>query len=194
MKPVFHLLSLGVILLSLNGCRTASPQANNVGPFDADGNYVDAWADNPPAGRTYKPKEIEVDLPTVASNEQPPLHSVPLASNAPKPTKPVMSSPRPKPTSTAVATRSTPKTRSTASTSSKPKSKTVVAKTKPKSTVAKAKPKPKPTVVRHTVRKGDSLSSLAAKYGSSVSAIKSANGLSGTLIIDGKSLVIPRKK
>ena len=59
---------------------------------------------------------------------------------------------------------------------------------KTKSSVASSKP------TRHTVKSGDSLSSIASRYGTSVSALKSANGISGTMIRDGKSLVIPRRK
>ncbi len=44
----------------------------------------------------------------------------------------------------------------------------------------------------HTVREGDSLYVIARKYGSSVSAIRQANGLRGSLIRPGQSLVVPR--
>ena len=44
----------------------------------------------------------------------------------------------------------------------------------------------------HTVRSGDSLYEIALRYGSSVSAIRQANGLSGSLIRPGQSLVVPR--
>ncbi len=44
----------------------------------------------------------------------------------------------------------------------------------------------------HTVRSGESLYSIARKYGSSVSAIRQANGLRGSLIRPGQSLVVPR--
>ncbi len=44
----------------------------------------------------------------------------------------------------------------------------------------------------HTVREGDSLYVIARKYGSSVSAIRQANGLHGSLIRPGQSLVVPR--
>ncbi len=44
----------------------------------------------------------------------------------------------------------------------------------------------------HTVRNGDSLYSIARRYGSTVSAIRQANGLSGSLIRPGQSLVVPR--
>lgn len=193
MKPTFLALSLVALLLSLNACKTTGPQATNVGPFDANGNYIEAWADDPSKWRTYKPKDLDGgDPPVYAKNEQPPDHAVPLVTGAPvstkpTPTKPVVSSPRSTPASSEVAHRTTTKPRETVSSS--PKS-------KPKPTVAKAKPKtkPKPTVVRYTVKSGDSLSTIAARNGTSVAALKSANGISGTLIHPGKSLVIPRRK
>ena len=43
----------------------------------------------------------------------------------------------------------------------------------------------------HTVVQGDTLYSLARRYNTSVSAIQSANGLTGTLIRTGQTLVIP---
>ncbi len=196
MKPVFRSFFLVTILFVLNGCRTTAPPSDNVGPFDANGNYVEAWADDPSKWRSYKPKDVENDPPMIAKNEQPPDHSVPLVSSGsteprPLPTKPVTSSPRPTPSTSQVASRPTTKPRTSTASATSTK-----AKAKAKPTVAKAKPKakPKPSVVRHTVKKGDSLSSLASKYGSSVSAIKSANGISGTLIRDGKTLIIPKKK
>jgi len=44
----------------------------------------------------------------------------------------------------------------------------------------------------HIVREGDNLYVIAQKYGSSVSAIRQANGLRGSLIRPGQSLVVPR--
>jgi membrane-bound lytic murein transglycosylase D len=44
----------------------------------------------------------------------------------------------------------------------------------------------------HTVRSGDSLYEIALRYGSSVSAISQANGLRGSLIRPGQTLVVPR--
>lgn len=46
-------------------------------------------------------------------------------------------------------------------------------------------------LVNHQIQPGESLSSIAAKYNSSVSRIQSANGISGTKIIAGKSIQIP---
>lgn len=46
-------------------------------------------------------------------------------------------------------------------------------------------------LVNHQIQQGESLSSIAAKYNSSVSRIQSANGISGTKIIAGKSIQVP---
>lgn len=190
MKPVFLTLSLVATLLALNSCQTTPPPSETVGPFDADGNYVEALANSPSKWRNYKPKETDADPAAVAVSEQPPDHSSPIIALPPESTKPVVSSPRPKSDTPQVASRSTPtsRPRTSAATSTK-------AKTKPKPVVAKAKPKPKPaSVVRYTVKSGDSLSSIASRNGTSVTALQNANGISGTMIHPGKSLVIPRRK
>ena len=44
----------------------------------------------------------------------------------------------------------------------------------------------------HTVRRGESLSTIAQRYDSTVSAIRQANGLRGSLIHPGQSLIVPR--
>lgn len=207
MKPVLQALGMCAVLLSLNGCRTTGKQSPNVGPFDSRGNYVEAWADDPSKWRAYTPKEVDGDPPKIAINEQPPENSVPLAPGGIASTKPgrtttTTATSHTAPDSGRVAARTGSKPtaeadRTVAKTSSRTKHDTapsVRSSTKSKSSVAKTKPKAKSTTVRHTVKKGDSLYSLAAKYGSSVSAIKAANGLSGTMIRDGKTLVIPRRK
>lgn len=180
MKTVIWLPSLSALILFASGCadnNTAGNDPLGTGPFDSRGNYIEEWANDPskwrkPGGSTRPPSGDEV--PTIAKNEQPPPNSNPLA---PK-TAPVT-----KPASTPVV--STPKE------TSRPKS----TPTKPKPTVVKAKPKPKPKpkTTRYTVKKGDSLSTIASRNGSSVSAIQRANGISGTLIRPGQSLVIPKR-
>lgn len=77
--------------------------------------------------------------------------------------------------------------------------------------VEKPTPKPKPkappapkykpfvlrdgeTLVSHKVVSGDTLGKLATTYGTDVSRIQSANGLSGTKILAGKTYKIPTKK
>jgi len=44
----------------------------------------------------------------------------------------------------------------------------------------------------HRVRRGDTLSTIARRYGSSVRAIRAANGLRGSMIHPGQTLVVPR--
>lgn len=48
------------------------------------------------------------------------------------------------------------------------------------------------STIVHSVKRGETLSSIAARYGSSVQAIVQANGLSGTTIYPGQTLVIPQ--
>lgn len=152
----FSRIAGGFVLAALVGCSSKqTPSYNpNVGPFDEDGNYIEAWADNPPprGNRSSSPRTIPPPPPRVAS--VPKTAPQPRATQVPKP-KPVVQAP-PKP-----------------------------------------KPKPKPVVVKprytnHLVKKGDTLYGLARRYGTTVSAIQRANGLSGTLIRDGKTLKIPR--
>lgn len=208
MKYLFHGLSLVALALALTSCpdsRTGSTGA--VGPYDAQGNYVEAWADDPskwryPARGVGDTAVAKNDLPPADVTPLPPSGSkpeilLPGASSKPtsRPTQPdrTIASNTTKPRSTTTNRPTT--TRSTSTTSSRStasKSKPTVAKT-----TTKSKPKPKPTVAkttRHTIRKGETLSHLASKYGTSVSAIQKANNLSGTMIREGKSLVIPRKK
>ncbi|MCS6844631.1 MAG: LysM peptidoglycan-binding domain-containing protein [Caldilineales bacterium] len=56
---------------------------------------------------------------------------------------------------------------------------------------AEASFRPQAAIV-HTVKRGDTLSGIAARYGSSVQAIVQANGLSGTTIYPGQSLLVPQ--
>jgi LysM repeat protein len=170
------------------GTTAASP--GGTGPFDARGNYVEAWADSPSKWRSGSQQIVEAEPDRPAANVPvvpPPI----LAANAtPKPVETRTTTVyRPKTTSTTVSsTRPKPKASSTAS-SSKPKSKAVVVKPKVKpKTVAKAKPKS----TRHTVRSGDSLYAIAKRYGTTASAVQKANGLKGTTIRPGQSLAIPK--
>ena len=247
MRPIFHALFGVVVLFSFNACQTTpGKQEPNVGPFDSQGRYVDAWADDETKWRPYTPKDVEVDPPRIASNEQPSPNSVPLptgavASTQVPPTysgsgssrtttkatgnKPKIDTDRTAKTGsskTKIDTDRTAKTGSsktkgdtdrTAKTNSKTKGETDrstaktgssktkgdtdrTAKTSSKnpSGTAKTATKPKSAIVHHTVKSGDSLYSIAAKYGCSVTALKEANGISGSMIRDGKSLVIPARK
>lgn len=211
MKYFFHGFSLLALALSLTSCpNSGAPGGGAVGPYDAQGNYVEAWADDPSKWR--HPARDVGGGSAVAKNDLPPPDVTPLPSGGGKPeillppTRPstpdrtvaTNTTSKPQPTVTRSTTNRPTASRTTssrptgtASRSSSSSKKPTVAKT------TKPKPKPKPAVAkttRHTVRKGDTLSGLASKYGTSVSAIQKANGISGTMIRDGKSLVIPRKK
>ena len=138
------------VLLMSCGENQVTPGYNPaIGPFDENGNYVEAWADNPPKSRRAR---------RTASNPKP--KTTPKPKNQPEPKRLAKHTPKPQP---------------------------------------KAQPKPrpkqikvKPRTIRHAVKTGDTLYGLARKYGSSVSKIQKANGLRGTTIINGTSLVIPR--
>ena len=162
-------LALSFYLVSCSGKRT--PDYNpDIGPFDEDGNYVEAWADNPPkrSGGWFskkKPKKEEVEEPKVVETKKPPRQIYNKPKQETRPTPKTTYRPKPKP-------RPTPK-----------------AKPKPKPKPVKMKPK----IRRHTVKKGDTLYGLSRKYGVSVSAIQKANKLSGTNIRLGSSLLIPAK-
>ena len=132
------------------------------GPFDQNGNYVEAWADKPARQHNWNRKPIppgsvnrtiaRKDPSPLSSREQAPVKRVPplIAKVPPKPapTKPAPAKPAPLPA-------------------------------------------PKPAA-RHTVVKGDTLYSLGRRYGTSVGAIQRANGITGTLIRIGQTLKIPR--
>ena len=89
------------------------------------------------------------------------------------------------------AERGTGKTASKTKTDADQSAKTT---SKSKSGASKTASKSKTGSTHHTVKPGDSLYTIAAKYGTSVSALKEANGISGTVIRDGKVLVIPARK
>lgn len=182
MKSVIWLPSFSALALLLSSCasnKAPDPHDPGYGPFDSAGNYREDWADDPskwrrPGSRQTNPAND--DVPVIAKNEQPPANANPLAPAAPSATKP-SSSVQTKP-------RETSRPVTTTKVTSKPKP-------KPKPTVVKTKPKPKAT--RYVVKKGDTLSGIASRYGSSVSAIQRANGISGTLIRPGQSLVVPKR-
>lgn len=198
---ILSLLSLPAISAILSSCGgNVGGFGNNpggTGPFDRNGNYVEAWADNPSKwGRKSSPPAVSDDVPpSIASNEQPPSNAVPLsdlppvklASNSTKSSR----SPAVEVTSRG---KTKPKTQSVTTSKSKSKSSEAVAsKPKPKSTTtAKSSKSKSSSPSRYVVKKGDSLSLIASRNGTSVSALQKANGISGTLIQPGKSLVIPR--
>lgn len=163
-----------------NGINATASYNPGYGPFDQNGNYVEAWADKPAkkhwwSKKTPTPKPTPTATPTrnnpmlIASNS-PRLMSPPRVANSP--IRRPASSPRSKPTPPPVVSTPSPKP---------------IVRPKPTPT----KPKPKP-VVRHLVKKGDTLYSLGRHYGTSVSSIQHANGISGTNIRLGQTLKIPK--
>lgn len=194
MKPVVWIPLSVALLAFFPSCADKNATAGNdplgTGPFDANGNYIEALADDPTKWRRPGTRgSAPADIPAIAKNEQPPANAnplVPKTESSPRPTtrpveqsKPVVvANTKPRETSrpTTVAKNTTPRT-------------------KPKSTPVKVKPKvkPKPKTTRYLVKKGDNLSTIASRNGSSVSAIQKANGISGTLIRPGQSLVIPKR-
>lgn len=158
------------------GDVASSDHPTGTGPFDANGNYREEWADDPSKWRRPGSAASD-DAPVIAKNEQPPADSMPLASSAPARSKPETKSVK-------VAVSKTQETEVA--------KKTSAASETPQPSVV-AKPKPKAATVRYTVKKGDTLSGIASRHGTSVSAIKSANRISGTMIRDGQKLVIPKR-
>lgn len=179
-------------------------------PFDSEGNYLADVVSGqkkgkPASGRakaaepapqtqsyvdTYeKPVITAVDTPSTANNPiyervPEPEPSQPSYSTGGGSSSSAVSSSKPKVTSVSSTTASRPKSTSssgTTATASKPKPKPAV------------KPKPKaPSTLTYKVKRGDTLFGLASRYGTTVPAIKKANGLSSNLLVDGRTLRIPR--
>ncbi len=192
MKPVFWISASCVLVMALASCTNfgggpgmgAGFQQAGTGPFDENGNYVEAWADNPSkwrkSGGARSPHELGTDeIPRIAKSEQPPQNSIPLY-----------------PSTLIARSKSTgvkPKVELAKAAAAKTSVKSAT-KTTGKSTTAKATPAKSPTKsTRYLIKQGDSLSSIASRMGCSVAALKSANGISGTAIRAGRSLTIPRK-
>jgi len=210
MKTSIWLPASSALVLILSGCTNQNDPNDplGTGPYDAQGNYHEEWADDPtkwrkPGKRSSAPAD---DLPMVAKNDQPPLNANPLATGSQKlPPAVVDSMPRETTRQSGHGQEVEIASRSRSSSGSvKSKSRHTASSDEPKKTTrssshnaskshSKSKSKSKSSSTRHTVKKGDSLSSIAKKYGSSVSAIQKANGLSGTMIRDGKTLVVPKR-
>lgn len=159
--------------LALVGCGNKASVAGNpsgTGPFDSRGNYVEAWADSPEKWNRggskptpVKPTPQPVSPPVLASVDEPPPNSVPI-----------------------VVASHTPPAQQRASTP------TPVRAT-PKPAPPKPKPKPKPPAPsRYVIKRGDTLYGIALKNKTTVAALQRANGIKGSVIHPGKSLVIPR--
>lgn len=88
------LLLTSAVLIASCGHRTPSYNPD-FGPFDEDGNYVEAWADNPPKKRRKsKPAPAPAPEPAPAIAFKP---APPLVASTPKPTYKPKPAPKPKP-------------------------------------------------------------------------------------------------
>ncbi|MEJ6719750.1 MAG: LysM peptidoglycan-binding domain-containing protein [Akkermansiaceae bacterium] len=98
---IFLLLLTSVVFV---GCSRSGrePHYNpEVGPFDEDGNYVEAWADNPPtrvAGirktqPTQKPRPVAKPRPITTAKVTPKPRPRPVVKPKPRP-KPVVAKPK----------------------------------------------------------------------------------------------------
>jgi LysM repeat protein len=78
MNPAAWLpLSAAFSLVLLSGCTNTQTAGTGpgTGPFDANGNYREEWADDPSKWRRPGSQE---DVPVVAKNEEPPANATPL--------------------------------------------------------------------------------------------------------------------
>jgi len=102
MKPLIWLpLSCAAILI-FNSCANQGSSAGNdplgTGPFDANGNYREDWADDPTKWRRPGSRQTPAnDLPTVAAKDLPPANASPLPPAGSSTPKPVAAKPKPKP-------------------------------------------------------------------------------------------------
>lgn len=198
MKLVFMTPAVGFLAIILTSCGTSKDPSDplaSTGPFDKNGNYREDWVADPSkwqkSGGTPSPHEMRTDeIPYIAKNDEPPANSNPLSPAQTRSTTPVLAQKKSAPPSVA-----TPTSRKSSPAVASNKPKPTVRKTTPKPVLVKAKPKPKPAPkkTRYVVKKGDSLSAISSRTGASVSAIRKENGMSGTMIHPGQSLVIPKR-
>jgi len=180
---------------------TTGPRTTNnpmgLGPFDAHGNYVEAWADAPHKWPT-RPRSTaptpSLEIPTLDPVLPPATLPTAIAASDPAGNPPAITkAPDPinSPPEVAALTPTKPKPDAKAKLDTKPVAKVVVkAPAKPVAKVA-AKPKNK-SATNYTVKKGDTLYDLSKRFGTPIAAIQRANGLKGSNLSIGKKLVIPR--
>ena len=178
---------LPVVSCLLSGCGGGGANENHrnrglnpgVGPFDRHGNYVESWADDKSKGVAWRASRV-VGEPQVAQVETPKAYPpVAIAKVTPQPKPTSQGSRRNAPVSGAATPPSHSKVTRSSQSGSMPKS---TVKTKPKSKAP----------LRYTIKKGDTLYALSRKYKTSVSSIQRANGLKGTNLRIGRTLLIPR--
>lgn len=184
-------LSLGGALL-FPSCSSSSgpvlPSGPNtsvnpmgLGPFDARGNYVEAWADAPhkwPSRSRSAPTPV-LPVPTLDPIEPQPtaLTANDSADSAPSKVSGLPKASEPTDAPDKGDTASLPKPKPSSS--------------KPVAKASSTKPKSK-SPSNYTVKKGDTLYEISKRFGTPVAAIQKANGLKGSNIGIGKKLVIPR--
>lgn len=177
--------SLLVVLTSCvnNGGLTASNNPSGTGPFDSRGNYIEAWADSPSQWRKGSATQVAEVQPDRPAAEVPVSPSQVMVANTPP--KPVVAS---NSSTMVVYKKPTPRPAEVSNSSAKPKPTAAAKKPVAKKAVVKAKPKTN----RYTVRSGDNLYNIAKRNGTTVSAIQKANGIKGSNIRPGQTMVIPR--
>jgi LysM repeat protein len=240
MRTRWLLLPAALFPVFLSSCgNTTGSGTTGTGPFDANGNYVESWADSPSKWKKgsrgssdASPDQAEiVNIQAPLMGNHPAAAVAPTKTYTPPPVTPVAQVPivKPSPSSqTKVLAQTkrptvhedddeedTPKGKGkdkgkadAVAKNAKGKPKTAVAsnttsgktkgtsasktpaKTKPAAVVVKPKPKPAASN-RYAVRQGDSLYAIAKRYGTTAAAIQKANGLSGTMIHPGQTLVVP---
>lgn len=200
--PLSFILCLATAILMGSCSDKRTPDYNpDIGPFDEDGNYIEAWADNPPR---RKPNSYKKPAPENKASEETEKSGGffaglfgskkkedPKVVRSETPKRRLYDPPKETPERRLYDPPKEPRPAPKVASTPKPKPKPPAVKPKPKPT-----PKPvkvTPSYRNHTVAKGDTLYGLSRKYGVSVSAIQKANGLSGTNIRQGATLKIPRK-
>ena len=178
-------ISLAISLLTSCGSSGNSTNARGDefepghGPFDANGNYREDWADSPPKRRAKTKKKTSTTKKATPAPKK--KYIPPTKKSTPPPKKKTYTPPKKK-------TYTPPKKKAY----TPPKKKKYTPPKKKKPAPKKITPKTKPPVY-HTVKKGDTLYGLSRKYGSTAALIQKANKLKGTSIRLGQKLIIPRK-
>ena len=186
---LFALLFLPLFTLLLPSCVSNSTGSNpgkhpsGIGPFDRNGNYVEAWADTPSKwGRKSSfsmasNSAADTDTPSVASNEEPPADAVPLPPSGSSSTQTVVKTTAPvrKSGEVEVASLSKPKPKVSRDDDDRPKSTAKKATTtKGKAAVAKnAKSKPTAKELAATKAKAKSKATASASAKSKAKATAS---------------------
>ena len=190
MRPLISAIAimLPVVSCFLSSCGGGANEDHRnrglnpgVGPFDRHGNYVEAWADDKSKGVAWRADHV-VGQPQMAKAEPPAPTSYPAVASAnvtPQPQSSSRTSRRKAPVSGATTRPTRSRVASSRQSAAKPQS---TVKTKPKNKAP----------LRYSIKKGDTLYALSRKYKTSVSSIQRANGLKGTNLRIGRTLLIPR--